>query len=294
MDLLSSSKEGGNMYPMEHMQRVKEIKPSKVNHIKPTNENRIKLLACSRSKKETKWAPDNHSHPYFEFIYFFNAKAQIDLPDGQFNLVPFDVVVYPPGIMHHEFPDLQYSQEILCIAAYIEGLNQWNSSFHISDTNGILGWLFEQCYKEYKEKQENYEEVIINYIQAIITHINRNLNASKKQTIDIINSCIRFIHEHYQESISMEQLASISCVSKSYLSRLFLKKTGMSPLRYLNYIRIDVSKKLLMDSKLSIRDIAAKVGFNDPLYFSRVFKKISGVAPIEYRSNFHGKENSVH
>ena len=254
-----------------------------VDYIKSLNVDEIKFLDCSRNGKESTWVLKKHSHPYFEFIYFFNAKAQIDVPEGKLELVPYDLVVYPPGVMHHELPDMRYPQEIICIAAYIDSLDTMNTSFQISDTKGTFGWLFEQSFEEFKEKQEGYEEIIINYIKAILFHIHRSFKNNKTATIDILNSSVRFIHEHFYESVSVEQLSSISCVSKSYLSRLFLKRLGMSPMRYLNSVRVDIAKKLLIDSKLSISDIAVKVGFSDPLYFSRVFNKLTGVAPTEFR-----------
>jgi AraC-like DNA-binding protein len=243
----------------------------------------IKLLACSRSGERSTWVLDKHSHPYFEFIYFFNAKARIDVPKGKLDLVPYDLIVYPPGVMHHELPDLRYPQEIICIAAYIDSPNTINTAFQISDTNGTLGWLFEQSFWEFVEKQEGYEEIIITYIKASIFYIHRSFKSNKIENIDILNASVRFIHEHFNEPLSVKQLASISCVSKSYLSRLFIKKLGVSPMRYLNTVRVDIAKKLLIDSKLSIGDIAAKVGFSDPLYFSRVFSKSTGLPPAKFR-----------
>lgn len=260
---------------------IEQIK--RVEYIQNLNIDSIELIECSRSGKESTWILDKHSHPYFEFIYFFNAKAKIVVPEGNLDLVPYDLVVYPPGVSHHEIPDLQYPQEIICIAAHIGSLDTIHTSFHISDRNGTLGWLFEQSYEEFKNKEEGYVEIVVSYIKTILLHIQRNFKTNKIETTDILNSSVRFIYEHFQEPISVEKLASIACVSKSYLSRLFLKRLGMSPMRYLNRVRVEMSKKLLIDSKLSIGEIAVKVGYNDPLYFSRVFNKLIGLSPIEFR-----------
>lgn len=255
-----------------------------IHYLKTLKLNHIKLLACSQSGKKSVWVEKQHSHPYFEFIYFMNAKAQIDVPFGKLDLVPYDVVIYPPGVTHHEHPDLTYPQEIICIAAYIDTFDTLSNAFQFSDKDGTIGWLFEQSYQEYFKKEEGYESMIAAYIKAIILHAIRSLQSNKLETSDILNTCVRFIHEHFHESLSMTQLTEISCVSESYISRLFQKNLGMSPMRYLNSVRIDISKKLLLDFSLSINEIAIKVGINDPLYFSRVFRKFTGNSPTEFRN----------
>lgn len=253
------------------------------DYIKKINIDNIKLIGCSRSGKESRWVEDKHSHPYFEFIYFFNAKAQIEVPEGKVDLVPYDLIVYPPFVTHHEFPDLKYPQEIICIAAEIESQDTMNTSFKISDINGVIRWLFEQSFEEFNKKQEAHEEIIINYIKAILLHSYRYFKSDIAQNIDILHASINFIQEHLHEPISIEQLTSISCVSKSYLSRIFLKRVGMSPMRYLNSVRVEEAKKMLIDSKLTIGEVALKVGYRDPLYFSRVFNRLTGCSPIAFR-----------
>lgn len=262
---------------------MKEENKKIINYLNTLKLNQIKLLACSQSSKKSVWVEKKHSHPYFEFIYFLNAKAQIDIPMGRLDLVPYDVVIYPPGVTHHEHPDLTYPQEIICIAAYIDTPETLPTAFQFSDVGGTLGWLFEQSYLEYLKKEEGYETMITTYIKAIVLHAIRSLQSNKVETLDILNTCVRFIHEHFHESLSMTQLSAISNVSESYISRLFQKSLGMSPMRYLNSIRIDISKKLLLDCSLSINEIATKVGFSDPLYFSRVFRKFTGISPSQFR-----------
>jgi len=254
-------------------------------YIESLDLNSIKFHGFNRTKSSCVWFPNKHSHNYFEFIYFFNAKAEIDVPETKLNLVPYDLVVYPPGVMHQEFPDLKHPQEIICIAAYIDSPYTLNTAFQISDKSGVIGWLFEQSFNEFKEKKEGYEDIIEIYLKTILLHINRYFKFNKSEVIDILNASIIFIHEHFNEDISVKQLANISCVSKSYISRIFVKKLGVSPIKYLNSIRIDAAKRLLLDSELSVNEISLRVGFNDSLYFSRVFKKLTGVSPTAFRNS---------
>ena len=94
---------------------------------------------------------------------------------------------------------------------------------------------------------------------------------------------LSFIEEHLAEPIRLQDLAVRTALAPVYFSNLFSGAMGVSPIQYLNRRRIARSKELLLISPLSIKEIAAKTGFEDPLYFSRVFQKQEGVSPLHYR-----------
>ncbi|MFR1989251.1 MAG: helix-turn-helix transcriptional regulator [Oscillospiraceae bacterium] len=76
-------------------------------------------------------------------------------------------------------------------------------------------------------------------------------------------------------------------ISKSYLSRRFRRQTGMSVIRYVNRLRVEASKRLLIGSKLRVNEIAYQVGFESPKYFYRVFKAAAGASPAAYPQKLH-------
>lgn len=92
-----------------------------------------------------------------------------------------------------------------------------------------------------------------------------------------------YIIEHYAETITLEDVANNANLSQYYFSRLFKQETGTSFIDFLTKIRIEKSKKLLLMEGLSVKEIAYMVGFNDPNYFSKAFKKATGESPVEYR-----------
>ncbi|WP_016957836.1 helix-turn-helix transcriptional regulator [Catenovulum agarivorans] len=89
------------------------------------------------------------------------------------------------------------------------------------------------------------------------------------------------IAKHFQEHIDIAELAIACNVSQSYLVRCFKKDTGQTIKQYLNQFRVNQAKKLL--ANLTVADVAFAVGFNDSNYFTTVFKKITGVAPLRYK-----------
>lgn len=99
----------------------------------------------------------------------------------------------------------------------------------------------------------------------------------------IITPVIRYMRERYKECVSLDDICELTGVSKSYLCRIFKKKTGISPIRYLMNIRVEEAKKLLVSTDMRIVYIAEETGFNDISYFCAVFRGNVGLTPDEYR-----------
>ena len=104
---------------------------------------------------------------------------------------------------------------------------------------------------------------------------------------NIIHQSIQYLGTHYHEHITLEEMARQVFLSPPYFSRVFKQEVGESFNIYLNRLRIDRSKELLLQQNLRLGDIAQLVGFEDQSYFTKVFKKLVGVAPIRYRET-HG------
>ena len=96
-----------------------------------------------------------------------------------------------------------------------------------------------------------------------------------------------FLEENYADDISLEELSRNLGISQSYLSRSFKKETGESLIDFLTKIRIDRAAELLK-GEMRTADVAAAVGLPDPKYFSRVFKKVKGISPSDYRESVKG------
>lgn len=92
-----------------------------------------------------------------------------------------------------------------------------------------------------------------------------------------------YLQENFDKPVDFSALAESLAVSAPYLSKLFHEQTGCSPSRYLTNIRIRQAKKLLMDTDLTVREIAVRVGYPDPFHFSRNFKNAAGVSPAQFR-----------
>ena len=94
---------------------------------------------------------------------------------------------------------------------------------------------------------------------------------------------LEYIEKNYKENISLEEIANYVHMNKSYLSHLFKKETQKNIYSYLLDFRMEKAKKLLAETKQSIYQVGCLVGIPDSAYFSKVFKKYTGMTPLEFR-----------
>ena len=97
-----------------------------------------------------------------------------------------------------------------------------------------------------------------------------------------VRQVIEYLQEHYNQDLTLDDVARKVHISPSHLSRLFKDELGMTIIDYLTDIRIAAAKQMLENSDLMVKEIAEKVGYQGS-YFTRVFKKNTGVSPAEYR-----------
>ena len=91
-----------------------------------------------------------------------------------------------------------------------------------------------------------------------------------------------YIRGNYEKPLQLTDVAEFCGVSSGYLSRLFTEQLKLSFVDYLTSVRMKVAEGLLLENRLHIKDIAFAVGYQDPNYFSRIFRKQKGIAPTSY------------
>lgn len=116
--------------------------------------------------------------------------------------------------------------------------------------------------------------------------LKRCVEEKEDQNTRPIRNAQLYIEEHYMESITLEEIARHVGLNETYLSSIFKKQTKKSMIDFLTDIRVHHAKELLIDHNKSINEIAEEVGFNDAKYFTKRFKKFTGVSPNEYRKLF--------
>lgn len=102
--------------------------------------------------------------------------------------------------------------------------------------------------------------------------------------LDIISPAVEYIHNEYTHKlISIENLADMCAITPEYFRKIFKSYYGISPLKYINELKISHAKELLESGMYSVTDAALQSGYTDMSYFSREFKKKTGISPSNYR-----------
>jgi len=127
------------------------------------------------------------------------------------------------------------------------------------------------------------------YLKNRITDIN-NIKTSKVNSL--LSIVTQYISNNFDKSISLESVSAIVKVSPFYLSKLFKKEIGMNFIDYLTDFRIRRSKELLSIPTHNVKEVCYLVGYKDPNYFARVFKKICGISPTEYRDKIYYRDGA--
>lgn len=117
------------------------------------------------------------------------------------------------------------------------------------------------------------------------THNEKHTYTAHKPALVMIQTVIEYIHANYSKDLNLEMLANEVNLSSAYLSTLFSKYNGISLWTYLCKTRVGHALEELKSSDKTILEIATSCGFNNPSNFNRIFKKITGVTPSEYRKN---------
>lgn len=107
--------------------------------------------------------------------------------------------------------------------------------------------------------------------------------SSKRQSLQLIKG---YIDEHYREPLTLDEISNLFFINKFYLTRIFKEQYGVTINNYIQQLRITHAKQLLRFSDLSIDKIGADCGMHDANYFSRMFKRIEGISPGEFRKTW--------
>ena len=156
---------------------------------------------------------------------------------------------------------------------------------------------YEDLFRKMRDELVNcpwgYEEMLILLFRELMLAVHRRMTENAPRITgfiqDEMDRARDYFEEHYNEEISIEQYAASRSMSTSWFNRSFRSAMGTSPLKYILDIRIRNAQILLETTDYSISNIAAIVGYDNPMYFSRLFRKAKGMSPAAYRKTYREK-----
>lgn len=252
---------------------------------------------------------DYHSHDHLELAFILSGVGRYHIEGVIYDVKEGDLLILNPGVKHQAlrnesgevvtteffvgFSDIQFSD-------YPANFLPVPDGGHIIHTAGEFKQkIAKLCAAMEAENQvckEGRYFMLKSYLMQMILLVIREQcetisptcgyafeSVNKKYVVERI---VTYFEEHYNEKISLDQIAENMYLSPFYISKIFKSEIGDTPIRYLINIRLEKAKALLESNNSgSIQEIAAMVGYDDAYHFSKLFKKHFGISPSQVRKN---------
>ncbi len=240
------------------------------------------LERCSRQSQL-------HWHNAIEFVFVLSGSLKFSLNSSTFCAYEGDLVIINSSIVHSFSPNDEEVDYCFLVADdnFFKTNNLYSQStvFESKINTPKTQQLFRKILNEYEKADEYSNTAILSHLISLFIYLNRNhahgsnkLPIAEQKKIKMIRSTLLYLQEHYKERLSVDQIADNLHFSKSYLSHAFKEITHYSLISYINLLRCQNARALLLDGK-SISEAAAECGFSEMSYFTRVFKKTLGILP---------------
>lgn len=210
-----------------------------------------------------------------------------------------DVLIHNAGVLHDESLMLYSQVEAWCIAVKSLKLpslqinelvpKNFNPRIPCQAVAKELSQLYPLVH-HYAQQPIGYQiaNALARAVVLIVYNVMRSIRLDVTQNKNLIIERVRnYIEEHYDEDFSRSDLKDIVPYNEYYFTRLFKEATGYTPKEYITRRRIGKAQCLLIYTQLSLTEISSRVGYDDPNYFGKTFKKIIGMSPLFYRKKWH-------
>ncbi len=240
----------------------------------------VRFHSCFLTRFEPRWGMQRHTHDdYHELYIVIEGQARTTVKEDVMRGGTGDVLFHPRGLDH--FCENCGDAELAFLhLRWIGGddlVRDWSIRpcfDRLGHVRVTLEWMLD-LYPH--QEQDGYSRATLDALTtAVLCEINRLRHSPGSE---IVERTRRFIRAHLDRSISVDDLAAASCLSKFYFIRQFKKAAGVTPKRFINSMRVEAAEHLLLKTDMTLEAIATEVGFSDASYFSHVFHRMKGHPP---------------
>lgn len=239
-----------------------------------------------------------HVHNFYELYFLVEGEINYFITDSVYHVSAANAVLISPNALHKAVT-CQNPIHKRILVYFDESFFENNEILTQFDkNNGVINFpsavsskafgILNTMLIEFNSNTPYRLEYLRSLLGELLVLILRNSkNKSTHYTSPKFKNVLDYIQANYSDDITLSKIADKFYVSEAHLSRTFRKNTGFSFSEYLNYTRIINARELLKNSSKNISEIALMCGFNSPTHFGRVFKKLAGVVPKEFRSGIN-------
>lgn len=242
-----------------------------------------------------------HGRPEHVLIFCLAGEGLVRLGRTQHRLQAGCGVVLPPGEAHRYGADEAAPWTIFWFhfvggraADYVDalGVRRGRPQFWVQQVD-VIAEAFEDCYRHVEGGYTDGELFALSTgfarLLGLCRSLQRSSNERRRHTEERVQRTLRFMRENLHRSVTLDELARGAALSVPHFSAMFRQQMRCSPVEFHIRLKMQRACEMLLSTSLAASQIAAQVGYEDPLYFSRVFRQKIGVSPRAYRQTSGGR-----
>jgi AraC-like DNA-binding protein len=240
-------------------------------------------------------------HGYTEICACISGSFALQMNRTIVDMREGDVCLILPGLLHNELPRQEGDYSAVWVVIDFN-----RAVLHLSGRRRDLPFFtFEGCFLkpdyeyihmidsiriEMETKKGYYEEIVKAMLLRLFVTAYREIGSERMEKPEgeswkesVILEVQKYIMSNYTRHIRLNDVSQVVCISPNYLNTIFKSATGKTIMQYHEDYRLDMARKLLQGSEQSINDISGNLGYYDQYHFSKIFKKVTGMSPLQYR-----------
>jgi len=278
----------------------------------PIESMNLMLLNVGRAQHNADWNWKDVSSPFIRIYYVLEGEAIIHLAEHNIRLLPRHLYFIPAYTIH------SYECHGLFVHYYLHVYEGFKNEMNLQEVyelpievegSEVAAQLFEHLCNRLPEARLPHSDPnsydtsaqTSDYVQRyrdmalwekmelrgamlmIMSHFIRQAKPRVWTQDERMKRVLEYVHSHISDSINIEQLADVACITKPYFIRLFKHEFGFPPVQYINRKKVERAQLLLFTTDKAVKEVAFILGFSDQNYFIRLFHKLTGITPQEYR-----------
>lgn len=239
-----------------------------------------------------------HSHKRIEINYVRKGECFIWMNDKRYHFRKGEMMVisseqlhsFEAGIHGVTLLQLEFLPEVVSIfGVYAEkaGIHRLNNPIRLMriSHNQHIASIVQRIIQELSQKKQLYQEMVTMFYAELLIYLYRSQQDSNL-SVDLhptLKNVIDYIDKHRKKELRVGDIACKFGITERYLHKLFVKYLQISPLEYINRLKVAYAIELMQETDLTLKEISFQCGFSSPQQFSRIFKNQEGILPSEYR-----------
>ena len=248
----------------------------------------------------------NHFHDAYEVYYLLSGERYYFIENRTFHVMAGDLVLInvhdlhktiDAGVPKHQRILINFQEAFILTGnqsakAVLEPIFAGNNNIVrlTADLRSHVESLMHKMMFEVKNQSTGYLVSLQALLMQLLVHVCRNMQHNTISNFDHpspmhkkVSEMVEYINRNYMEPLTLSTMSELFYVSPYHLARIFKEATGFTFVEYLNSVRIREAQNLLRESRQKVIGISEKVGFGSIAHFGRVFKSVTGLAPLDYR-----------